>query len=171
LAFEFRIHSPSVENDDGLGWTMEMRDASSSISYTHIPYDSHSSHNHHHYRFYMRRYYSQACIILSCCHYFQHTQRKNTMNRQQQRQQIVLSLPEPNQLVGLAVQTAGRFAKNNPIITGTYLFGWIFLLLVGNGTLLTVQQQREYNKIMVRRRKAAPCIVCVLCAKRTKIKG
>jgi arginine exporter protein ArgO len=87
------------------------------------------------------------------------------MNRPQQQQQIVqLSLPEPNQLVGLAVQGAGRFAKKNPIITGTYLFGWIFLLVVGNGTLLTVQQQREYNKIMVRRKKRRVLLndVCVV---------
>jgi hypothetical protein len=72
-------------------------------------------------------------------------------NRQQQQQQQIVRLPEPDQLVGLAVKGAARFAKHNPVITGTYLLGWIFLLLVGNGTILTVQQQREYNKIMVRK--------------------
>jgi hypothetical protein len=79
-------------------------------------------------------------------------------HRQQQQQQQIVSLPEPDQLVGLVVKGATRFAKHNPIITGTYFFGWVFLLLVGNGTILTVQQQREYNKIMVRGR---PCLLLI----------
>ena len=59
-------------------------------------------------------------------------------------------LPEPGELVSLASRGAAHFARRNPIITGAYVFGWVFLLFVGNGAVLTVQQQRQYNQIMVR---------------------
>lgn len=68
------------------------------------------------------------------------------MNRQQQQQQLVL--PEPNQVATTVVRGIGRFAKRNKVLTGGYLFGWLFLLLVGNGARMTVQQVRDYNRIM-----------------------
>lgn len=66
------------------------------------------------------------------------------MNQQQQ----LVRLPEPSQMGQLILRGATNFAKRNKVVTGFYFFGWIFLLFVGSGTQLTIQQQRDYNAIM-----------------------
>mmetsp|Transcript_7116 Transcript_7116/g.15428 ORF Transcript_7116/g.15428 Transcript_7116/m.15428 type:complete len:165 (+) Transcript_7116:174-668(+) len=48
----------------------------------------------------------------------------------------------------LVVQGVKSFAKHNPIITSTYLFGIVVLLTVGTGTKLTFDQQNQYDRIM-----------------------
>lgn len=51
----------------------------------------------------------------------------------------------------LALSTATSFAKRHKVITTSYLYGMtslIILILVGGGTKLTVDQQRQYNRIM-----------------------
>ena len=67
--------------------------------------------------------------------------------RQQQQQQII-RLPEPSEVGSLVVRNVTRFAKRNKTVTGVYLLGWLFLLFVGSGTRLTLQQQTTYNNIM-----------------------
>jgi hypothetical protein len=39
-------------------------------------------------------------------------------------------------------------AKKNKVMTGSYLIGIFFLLLVGSGTKLTLHQRRQYNQIL-----------------------
>ena len=67
------------------------------------------------------------------------------MNHQQQQ---VVRLPEPNEMGQLVIRGITSFARRNKVITGVYLFGWIFLLFIGSGTQLTISQQRAYNRIM-----------------------
>ena len=69
------------------------------------------------------------------------------MDRRRQQQQIV-RLPDPQEVGSLVVQTATGFARRNKVVTGFYLLGWIFLIFVGSGTRLTMQQQAKYNRIM-----------------------
>ena len=59
-----------------------------------------------------------------------------------------MRLPEPSEIGGLVVRNATAFARRNKVVTGFYLLGWIFLLFVGSGSRLTVQQQVKYNDIM-----------------------
>mmetsp|Transcript_9895 Transcript_9895/g.13059 ORF Transcript_9895/g.13059 Transcript_9895/m.13059 type:complete len:295 (-) Transcript_9895:77-961(-) len=66
------------------------------------------------------------------------------MNRQQQ----IVRLPEPAQMGQLIVQGVTSFARRNKVLTGFYIFGWIFLLFVGAGTQLTLEQRQQYNRIM-----------------------
>lgn len=88
------------------------------------------THTHH-------PYYSQT-LLHEC-----------TMNhRQQQQQQQIIRLPEPQELGGLVVRNVTSFARRNKVVTGFYLLGWIFLVFVGSGTRLTMQQQANYNRIM-----------------------
>lgn len=71
------------------------------------------------------------------------------MNRQQQNQhQRQLVLPEPADLGAMILSGAGQFARRNKVITGSYLFGILVLVLAGTGTRLTYQQRQQYNAIM-----------------------
>lgn len=60
--------------------------------------------------------------------------------------QIVL--PEPGDLGQLIVRGATQFAKRNKVITGSYVLGLLVIILIGGGTKLTYEQQRQYNDIM-----------------------
>lgn len=64
---------------------------------------------------------------------------------QRQRQ---LVLPNPDQIGTMIVRGATNFARRNKVITGSYLIGLLLIVFVGSGTQLTVQQAREYNRIM-----------------------
>lgn len=71
------------------------------------------------------------------------------MNRPPHRQQQqVVRLPEPSEVGSLVVRNVTSFARRNKAITGFYLLGWVFVLFVGSGTRLTMQQQATYNDIM-----------------------
>ena len=70
------------------------------------------------------------------------------MNRPPQQQQQIVRLPEPSEIGGLVVRNVTSFARRNKVMTGFYLLGWIFLLFVGSGTRLTMQQQTTYSHIM-----------------------
>ena len=48
----------------------------------------------------------------------------------------------------LVVRGVTSFARRNRVLTGSYLFGIVVLLFMGAGTQLTLQQRREYNRIM-----------------------
>jgi hypothetical protein len=51
--------------------------------------------------------------------------------------------------MGLIVaQGIGNFAKRNKVISGSYIVGILFILLIGSGTKLSVDQSRRYNAIM-----------------------
>lgn len=67
------------------------------------------------------------------------------MNRQRQ-QQIVL--PSVSDMGSIVARGAVSFAKQNKVISGSYLFGILFLVLVGSGTKLSFDQSRQYNHIM-----------------------
>jgi hypothetical protein len=60
--------------------------------------------------------------------------------------QIVL--PEPGDVGQMIVRGATNFAKRHKIISGSYILGLLVIILVGGGTKLTYEQQREYNAIM-----------------------
>lgn len=68
------------------------------------------------------------------------------MNRQRPQQQVALpSVPEMGQIV---VKGITKFAKKNKVISTSYIFGILFLLLIGSGTKLSYEQTRQYNNIM-----------------------
>ena len=67
---------------------------------------------------------------------------------QNMNQQQIVRLPEPTELGGLVVRNVTTFARRNKAVTGFYLLGWLFLIFVGSGTRLTMQQQATYNRIM-----------------------
>lgn len=64
-------------------------------------------------------------------------------NRQNQ-----VVLPSVADVGTLVVRGVKKFAKRNRVITGGYLFGILFLIFVGSGTKLSVDQMRKYNRIM-----------------------
>jgi len=64
----------------------------------------------------------------------------------QQHQQIVL--PSFADAGTLVVGGLRRFAAKHKVISGSYAFGILFLLLIGSGTKLSIDQRREYNSIM-----------------------
>ena len=67
------------------------------------------------------------------------------MNNQQQQ---VSTLPSVSTVGTFVARGIGSFAKNHKVISGSYIFGILFLLLVGSGTKLSVDQSRRYNAIM-----------------------
>ncbi len=69
------------------------------------------------------------------------------MNAQHQGQQVA-TLPSIGTVGALVVRGIGNFAKRNKVISGSYIFGILFLLLIGSGTKLSVDQARRYNAIM-----------------------
>ena len=70
------------------------------------------------------------------------------MNNNRQPNQQLVRLPEPSEMGSLVVRNVTSFARRNKTVTGFYLLGWVFLLFVGSGTRLTVQQQATYNRIV-----------------------
>lgn len=64
----------------------------------------------------------------------------------QQRQQV--ALPSFTDAGTLVVGGIKNFAKRHKVISGSYVFGILFILLIGSGTKLTLDQRREYNDIM-----------------------
>jgi len=69
------------------------------------------------------------------------------MNQAQQPRQTIIIPSEANfgQIIAQGVKT---FAKRHKVITGSYLFGLLVLILAGSGTKLSLDQQRQYNRIM-----------------------
>jgi len=68
------------------------------------------------------------------------------MNRNQQQQII-----NADDLGTLALSTATSFAKRHKVLTTSYLYGLttlLLILLMGGGTKLTIDQKRQYNRIM-----------------------
>lgn len=64
----------------------------------------------------------------------------------QQRNEVALpSFADAGTLVARQLK---NFAKRHKVISGSYVFGILFLLLVGSGTKLTMNQMREYDHIM-----------------------
>mmetsp|Transcript_6072 Transcript_6072/g.7456 ORF Transcript_6072/g.7456 Transcript_6072/m.7456 type:complete len:300 (+) Transcript_6072:69-968(+) len=68
--------------------------------------------------------------------------------RNQQQQGQVIQVPSVNDVGSLVVRGAVTFAKRHKVISGSYIVGLLVLLLVGSGTKLTLDQQRQYNHIM-----------------------
>jgi len=68
-------------------------------------------------------------------------------NRRQQPQHQV-ALPSVADVGSLVVRGVTTFAKNHKVISGSYILGVLFLLLIGSGTKLTYDQQRQYNRLM-----------------------
>mmetsp|Transcript_11521 Transcript_11521/g.14274 ORF Transcript_11521/g.14274 Transcript_11521/m.14274 type:complete len:292 (-) Transcript_11521:55-930(-) len=67
------------------------------------------------------------------------------MNRQPQQ---VAVIPDVSTVGELVVSGARYFAKKHKVITGAYLFGILVLIIGGTGTKLTLDQQRQYKRIM-----------------------
>jgi hypothetical protein len=67
-------------------------------------------------------------------------------NAQPQQQQV--ALPSVADMGAIVVRGVTTFAKRHKVISGSYLFGLIFLLLLGSGTKLSIDQRRHYNHIM-----------------------
>ena len=70
------------------------------------------------------------------------------MNRQQQQHHQMATLPSVGTVGAMVVHQVGNFAKRNKVISGSYIFGILILVLVGSGTKLSVEQARRYNDIM-----------------------
>lgn len=67
------------------------------------------------------------------------------MNNQHQQ---VATLPSIGSVGMIVARGIGHFAKRNKVISGSYILGILFILLIGSGTKLTVEQSRRYNAIM-----------------------
>ena len=59
-----------------------------------------------------------------------------------------INVPTAADFGTLALQSVKHFARRNKVITSSYLFGLLILLIGGSGTKLTWDQKREYNRIM-----------------------
>ena len=71
------------------------------------------------------------------------------MNRgNQEAPNEALALPSFSAVGVLVAQSISAFAKRHKVITSSYLFGILFLLLLGSGTKLTASQLRQYNTIL-----------------------
>mmetsp|Transcript_21101 Transcript_21101/g.25938 ORF Transcript_21101/g.25938 Transcript_21101/m.25938 type:complete len:289 (-) Transcript_21101:253-1119(-) len=68
------------------------------------------------------------------------------MNRPQHQQ--VATLPSFSSVGGIVVRGMGNFAKKHKVISGSYILGILFILLVGSGTKLSVDQAKRYDSIM-----------------------
>jgi hypothetical protein len=60
----------------------------------------------------------------------------------------VATLPSVGTMGAMVVRGIGQFAKRNKVISGSYIFGILFILLIGSGTKLSVDQSRRYDAIM-----------------------
>lgn len=68
--------------------------------------------------------------------------------QQQNRPNQALSLPSFSTVGVLVIKSISNFAKRHKVISSSYLFGVLFLLLLGSGTKLTATQLRQYNRIL-----------------------
>ena len=64
-----------------------------------------------------------------------------------QRQQVA-TLPSISTMGGIVVHQVTHFAKRHKVISGSYIFGILFILLIGSGTKLSLDQTKRYNHIM-----------------------
>jgi len=67
------------------------------------------------------------------------------MNRPPNQQ---IALPSVADAGSIVLKGVTSFAKRHKVISGSYLFGLLFLFLVGSGSKLTLDQKRQYNAIM-----------------------
>lgn len=59
-----------------------------------------------------------------------------------------ISIPSASNASQIIINGAKSFAKKHKIITGSYIFGLLVLLLAGSGYKLSTSQQRDYNRMM-----------------------
>jgi len=64
------------------------------------------------------------------------------MNRRQ------VALPGLGDAGSMVLRGVASFARHHKVITGSYLFGILVIVLAGTGSRLTLEQRREYNSIM-----------------------
>lgn len=62
--------------------------------------------------------------------------------------QQVAVLPEPGDVATMVVRGVTGFARRHRFVTGSYLFGIVVLLFFSSGIPLSIQQVRDYNRIM-----------------------
>lgn len=72
---------------------------------------------------------------------------RNNNNRPQGGGGVAL-VPSVGDMGGLVLRGMTHFAKKHKVISGSWLFGLVVLLLFTSGTKLTLQQRRNYNSIM-----------------------
>lgn len=70
------------------------------------------------------------------------------MNRNGQAAPVQVAIPDAADLGALVLQGVKAFARKNKVITGSYLFGILVMIVAGSGTKLNYDQRREYNRIM-----------------------
>eukprot|EP00551_Chaetoceros_affinis_P007284 CAMPEP_0203675286 /NCGR_PEP_ID=MMETSP0090-20130426/19764_1 /ASSEMBLY_ACC=CAM_ASM_001088 /TAXON_ID=426623 /ORGANISM="Chaetoceros affinis, Strain CCMP159" /LENGTH=217 /DNA_ID=CAMNT_0050541439 /DNA_START=89 /DNA_END=739 /DNA_ORIENTATION=- len=70
----------------------------------------------------------------------------SNQNPYQQRQ--VAELPSIGTVGAMVARGIGQFAKRNKVVSGSYIIGILFILLIGSGTKLSTEQLRRYNHIM-----------------------
>lgn len=71
----------------------------------------------------------------------------NNQNPYQQQRQVA-NLPSISAAGAMVARGIGHFAKRNKVVSGSYVIGILFILLIGSGTKLSTDQVRRYNKIM-----------------------
>lgn len=59
-----------------------------------------------------------------------------------------VALPSVWDMGAIIMRGVKAYAKQHKIISGSYIVGVIFLVLIGSGTKLTLDQRQNYNKIM-----------------------
>jgi len=62
--------------------------------------------------------------------------------------QNVVRLPGAADVGTIAIRAASNFARRNKVITTSYLFGLLILIIGGTGSKLTWDQRRQYERIM-----------------------
>lgn len=67
---------------------------------------------------------------------------------QRQRQQQIV-LPNPDQIGSLVLRSSVAFARRNPVLSASYFFGILLLIVFGGGGRpLTAEQHSEYHRLL-----------------------
>jgi ABC-type multidrug transport system fused ATPase/permease subunit len=59
-----------------------------------------------------------------------------------------IALPNASDVGTLALSTVTSFARRHKLISGSYLFGLLVMIMMGSGTKLTMEQAKKYDHIM-----------------------
>ena len=83
----------------------------------------------------------------------QQQQQQQQGNQQQQQQQgnqqgQVDTLPSIPTMGAVVVNEVTTFAKGHKVISGLYIIGILFILLIGSGTKLSHDKSKRYNQMM-----------------------
>jgi hypothetical protein len=77
-----------------------------------------------------------------------HTTKATMYRPQAQAPAREIALPSASDVGTIALRTVTSFARRHKLISGSYLFGLLVMIMMGSGTKLTMEQAKQYNHIM-----------------------